>query len=97
MAIHAITSPADEPILLCDKHFQEVSSAGLVKDHNIGKKEFDRREKAKEVLYGGPCDGMIVTRTKNDIMYAGRYGGKVINIYKRKNGKLCFVKTEAVK
>jgi hypothetical protein len=44
VAIHAICSPAAQPILLCDKHFQEAAAAGFVKDQNIGKEEFDRRE-----------------------------------------------------
>jgi hypothetical protein len=46
-AIHAIASPAQAPILLCDQHFQEVAAAGLVVDVNIGKEEFDRREKER--------------------------------------------------
>lgn len=47
-AIHGIANPGSEPILLCDKHFREVSADGLVKDENIGKEEFDRREQKRE-------------------------------------------------
>jgi hypothetical protein len=47
VAIHAITNPGSPPILLCDQHFQEVSAAGLVKDPNISKEEFDRRERER--------------------------------------------------
>lgn len=47
-AVHGITNPAGPPILLCDLHFMEVSAAGLVKDENIGKEEFDRRERVRK-------------------------------------------------
>ena len=48
-AVHAITNPANPPILLCDQHFKEVAAAGLVTDQNINKEEFDRREKDRGV------------------------------------------------
>ena len=47
VAVHAIASPAREPILLCDKHFQEAAAAGFVKDIDIGQEEFDRRERER--------------------------------------------------
>ena len=45
--MHYITSPALPPIKLCDRHFQEVAAAGLVKDQNIGTEEYERREKQR--------------------------------------------------
>ena len=47
-AMHYITSPALPPIKLCDRHFQEVAAAGLVKDQNIGPEEYDRREQERQ-------------------------------------------------
>jgi hypothetical protein len=46
--MHYITSPALPPIKLCDRHFQEVAAAGLVKDQNIGPEEYDRRENERQ-------------------------------------------------
>lgn len=46
-SIHSIAVPGRPPIMLCDQHFQEVAAVGLVLEQNIGKEEFDRREKER--------------------------------------------------
>jgi len=41
---HQITSPGNDPLVLCDAHFQQVYDADLIDEPYIGQQEFERRE-----------------------------------------------------
>jgi hypothetical protein len=44
---NVIGSPSAEPIRLCDEHFEQVAGAGLVKEQNLSKADFDKREQQR--------------------------------------------------
>lgn len=49
---NVIGHAAGEPMRLCDWHFREVNNAGLVDEVNIGRPEFNRRERRRRAREG---------------------------------------------
>lgn len=51
-----------------------------------------------EELYGGPCDGVVLTKTDSPIMYSGRLGDGTISTYRRgPDGRLRYSATEKIR